>query len=77
MSAITEEDQRKDSVDSLKDDELDPQFYGGMVYKQNENSSLYHYGNTSNAIQVGYWGQARLIRDKCINLFKKYTNKIQ
>ena len=76
MSAIFEEDQLKDSVDGLKDNDSASQFYGGMKYKQNENNSLYHYGNTSSAI-VDHWGQVRLIRDKCINLFKKYTNKEQ
>ena len=75
MSAIFEEDQLKDSVDSLKDNDSASQFYGGMKYKQNKNDSLYHYGNTSSAAQVDHWGQVRLIREKCINLVKKYTNK--
>lgn len=77
MSAIFEEDQLKDSVDGLKDNDSASQFYGGMKYKQNENNSLYHYGNTSSAVQVDHWGQVRLVRDKCIHLFKKYTNKTQ
>ena len=83
MSAIFEEDQLKDSVGGLKDNESASQFYGGMKYKQNENKSLYHYGNTSGATivvkggQKDQWAQLRLIRDKCINLYKKYTNKEQ
>jgi len=77
MSVILEKDQLKDTVDGFKDKESDAEFYGGMVYKQNENNSLYHYGNTSSAVQADHWEQVRLVRDKCINLFKKYTNKIQ
>jgi hypothetical protein len=83
MSAIFEEDQLKDSVDNLKDNDSASQFYGGMKYKQNKNDSLYHYGNTSSADVVrkgresDHWEQVRLMRDKCINLFKKYTNKEQ
>ena len=77
MSVILEKDQLKDTVDGFKDKEPAADFYGGMVYKQNENNSLYHYGNTSSSIDVDHWGQVRLIRDKCINLFKKYTNKEQ
>ena len=77
MSAIIEEDQLNDNVDEFKDGESGSQFYGGMIYKQNENNSLYHYGNTSSAVQADHWGQVRLIRDKCINLVKKYTRKFQ
>ena len=83
MSAILEEDKLKDSVDSLKDSKSASKFYGGMKYKQNENKSLYHYGNTSGSTVVvegrrdDHWDQLRLIRNKCIDLYKKYTSKKQ
>ena len=83
MSAILEEDQHKDSVDGLKDNESASQFYGGMKYRQNENNSLYHYGKPSGSVvvsksrEIDHWEQVRLIRDKCINLYKKCTNKEQ
>lgn len=83
MSAIIGEDQLKDTIGEFKDKDPDVEFYGGMIYKQNENKSLYHYGNTSGVTivieggQGDQWPQVRLIRDKCINLYKKYTNKFQ
>lgn len=83
MNTITGEDQLKNNVDGLKGSESTSQFYGGMKYKQNENKSLYHFGNTTEATvadgseQEGQWPKLRLIRDKCINLYKKYTYKGQ
>ena len=75
MSAILEKDQLKDTVDGFKDIEPISEFYGGIIYKQNENNSLYHYGNTSSVSEADHWDKVRLIRDKCINLVKKYTDK--
>ena len=72
---VIEEGQVEGSSEGFEDNESIFEFYGGMIFKQNENKSLYHYGNTSNADEVQHWGQVRLIRDKYIYLYKKYTNK--
>ena len=83
MSAIIGENQLEGTVDGVKDSGPDLEFYGGMKYKQNENKSLYHYGNTSGITivvedsQKDQWPQLRVIRDKCINLYKNYTRNIQ
>ena len=78
---VIDEGKKKGSSKDVNDNETGFEFYGGLVYKQNENKSLYHYQNTSGArvtgggVMDGQLDQLRLIRDKCINLYKKYTSK--
>ena len=41
--SINKECQQNCSSNASKDNESDFQFYGGMIWKQTEYSSLYHY----------------------------------
>lgn len=72
---VIEEGQAEGSSENFKDSESVSEFYGGIVYKQNENRSEYHFGNSSGSVEADDWNHVRLIRDKCINLYRKYTSK--
>ena len=80
---IIDNDRHKSSSKESNDNESDFEFYGGLVWKQSEYTSEYHYcympedRTINGGGREDQLGQLRVIRDKCINLYKRYASKGQ